>query len=185
MTSSIMRFSLFFKFSKFFSILKSFRYYFQAMPAGPLSAKRYGLSHPDDGCYWVRADPVKLLADHQQVFMRGYSGVELQKDQVESIIAKLNNLLAQDELEIIYLTSTQWLLKCKPGSFVVSNINNINYKNNTVWYSVTETLNKNINLFLPTGTNQSYWRRLFTECQMIMQDNENNSLWFWGGGVSQ
>lgn len=154
-----------------------FKYGFiRPIPAGPSSAKDYGLSHSKDGCYWLRADPVRLQADHQRVFMRGYAGVELEKKMIEPLLNKLNDLLHQDHLEIIYLTPTQWLLKCKPGSPIVANLTT---------HSSLDCLDQDISALLPAGENNAYWRRLFTECQMIMQEYANNSLWFWGAGVSQ
>lgn len=143
--------------------------------AGPLSARQYGLSNSADGCYWLRADPVKLEADHQRVFMRGYTGLKLEKQNAEQLINQLNELLYQDYLELIYLTSTEWVLKCKPGSPTIPNMTT---------YSGVDCLNQDISTLLPIGENDAYWRRLFTECQMIMREHENNSLWFWGAGVS-
>ncbi len=144
--------------------------------AGPLKAKEYGLSHPTDGCYWLLADPVTLEPDHQRVFMRGYTALALDKQKDELLIKNLNELLHQDALELIYLTPMQWIVKCKPGSPIMPHITT---------YSSLECLNQDISTLLPTGKNNGYWRRLFTECQMIMQNYENNSLWFWGSGVSQ
>lgn len=129
-----------------------------------------GYSVPSDCHFWIRADPVYLEADHQRVFMRGSVGIPLEKEKQADLLNKLNSLFKEDNLEISCITSTEWILKGQLNSPKLANITSS---------SPSACLHQDIKAFLPWGDNQAYWRRLLTECQMIMQAYDNNSLWFW------
>lgn len=146
------------------------------IPAGPLSAKVNNLSQLSDGFFWLRADPVRLEADHQRVFMRGYIEEPLEQSDIDKILNQINALLKEHNSELIYLSPKEWLLKIHQSSIQMPSITN---------NSPDACLHQDIRDFLPTGEGQAYWRCFFTECQMIMQPYANNSLWFWGAGVSQ
>lgn len=55
----------------------------------------------------------------------------------------------------------------------------------------SETLGRNINHFLPTGKDATFWKRIFNEVQMFIHQYcsssdlslEFNALWFWGGDM--
>lgn len=143
----------------------------QMTPKIPFFFKRFFISnseHSDED--WIRADPVHLEADHQRVFMRGCVGVPLSKERQTALLNRLNNFLKEDSLILIILSDTEWILKRHPGARRFAHV---------TYLSPADCLHQDITSFLPEGLEKAYWRRLFTECQMIMQDENNNSLWFW------
>lgn len=150
------------------------KYFSKPIPAGPLSAKLNNLNKDADEFFWLRADPVRLEPDHQHVFMRGHIDAPLEQKDLVSILSQLNDLLGEHHLELICLNTKEWLLKV-PSSMAIPNLSNL---------SPEACLNQDISPLLPRGQTEAYWRRLFTECQMIMHPYTNNSLWFWGAGVS-
>lgn len=151
------------------------------IPAGALGALSHGLIQANDDTYWCRADPIECLVDHHSVYLLGNTHLQLTTDEEMACLSSLNQLLQQDGISIMTKHS-EWYIRIPAQVDLVMN-------------DLLEVLGKNMSPLLPSGPDQIYWRRLLTECQMLLQSSVVNeqrlaankplisSLWFWGLGA--
>ncbi len=135
----------------------------EPVPAGALGALAYGLNPGD--ALWCRADPIECRVDHQRAHMLGNAHFEISPREQAQIMRALNDLLIPDQHLLVPGNSHEWF--CKLGQ-----------KTNITFPGLHES-------FFPTGPDQNYWKRLITECQMVLQQQAHahiSSLWFWGIG---
>lgn len=150
------------------------------IPSGALSALSYGLIAANDMRYWCRVDPVECLVDHQGAYVLGNAHLQLTQEEEVFLLELLNPLLQQDGITVQKINS-EWLSVIPSNADVAMN-------------DLLEVLQKNMTPLLPSGPDQTYWRRLLTECQMLLQSAPLNaqrfatqrplisSVWFWGIG---
>ena len=137
---------------------------------------------PDDiEGYWLRADPVCLQPNRDQVVMLGNSILNIRREEAAQIASEFNKLFAEDGLYLDAPTPDRWYLRCKtPPKLFTSPLEVV--------------LGENIASYLPKGEDGLYWHKLLGEAQMLLygsqvnqqrresNEHEINSLWFWGGG---
>jgi hypothetical protein len=152
------------------------------IPSGALSALRHGLIDKLDPGIWCYASPIECAVDNQMAYILGNAHLELSEEERAVLSAEINQLLQQDGHTLYAPSSGEWLCKMANSSDIVMN-------------DLIEVLAKNLGLFLPSGPDQLYWRRLFTECQMLLASSKVNAqrsaqqkpiisaLWFWGMGA--
>ena len=127
--------------------------------------------------YWLRADPIQLQADLAAVYMLDNKAIQFSEQENNLFKQEINNFLKQDQLTLLMPAPNRWYIKLDQPIHVTTS-------------PISQVIAQNITEFLPSGTNQAYWRKLMTELQMLLYTshvNQNrthkiNSLWFWGAG---
>ncbi len=124
--------------------------------------------------YWLRADPVEFRTDLAAVYMMGNS--HLSNTALEHPLEQLKTLLSLDGIKLHAPQITRWYLELETDPEIYT-------------WPLTQVVGKDITPYLPTGPNQAYWRKLFTEIQMLLhyqsalpQENAINGVWLWGAG---
>lgn len=145
-----------------------------------LSALGAGLEVENN--FWLRIDPIELLVDAGNVCLVGRDHLELQVAEAEALLACINNLLLEDKLQIQRGAPHEWFLSLASHP----NINTV---------PLCNVIAKDIRNFLPDGSDEKWWNRLITELQMLLFQNEINSVrqqhnkpsvngvWLWGEGT--
>ncbi len=134
--------------------------------------------------YWLRADPVHLRIERDQIVLADSRIFQISADEAGQFTDMLNKHFAENAQEISFLPlrPDRWYLhitKTPPPQT----------------HLLSEVANKGIRELLPFGTNSMNWRGLFNEIQMLLHEHSLNqsredrgdlavnSTWFWGGGV--
>ena len=134
--------------------------------------------------YWVRADPVHLRIEHDQIVLADSRIFRISNEEAEQFSSLLNRHFCENgqEIKFLPLKPDRWylrLVKTPPANTRL----------------LSEAANKGIDKLLPFGANADPWRALFNEIQMVLHEhplNEAreargelaiNSVWFWGGGI--
>ena len=149
------------------------------IPYAALGAYYYG---EQGGKQWCFASPVECCVDHQTAYLRGNAHLDLSGEEQESLLADLNYLFNQDGMTLMAKSAHEWYCALtQPADIMMHDLN--------------ACLNKSLHDLLPTGPDQPYWRRLFSECEMLLNGTRVNqqrsqankprvsSLWFWGIGT--
>jgi len=118
------------------------------------------------GQTYCLASPIECYADHKTVYVLNQA--TLTNTDALSMVEKLNHFLQQDGICLEIVGDGLWL-------FTVGH-------HRDVTFAAPHTLvGKSMAHHLPTGNDAVYWRRLLTECQMLL--SQTLSVWFWGIGV--
>ncbi|GLS04091.1 hypothetical protein GCM10007860_12370 [Chitiniphilus shinanonensis] len=157
------------------------RYGLPALPVAPLTL---ALDAPgEEAGYWLRADPVHLRANRDQLTLSDAAPLAIRPDEAAALVEALNRLLAEDGLRLIAPTPTRWYL-CLPRDPGLET---------TPLHAV---IGRDIHPALPRGADALQWHRLLNEIQMLLYTHpvndarfeagqpQINSLWLWGGGES-
>jgi len=146
--------------------------------------------------YWLRADPVHLLVEYDQVILSDSLIFRISPEEACQFVDVINKHFAEDDLHLssygsgakrqrmvfLPLCSDRWYL-CVAKTPVIHT------------HLLSEVTSKNINNFLPFGAENMLWRGIFNEIQMLLHEHPLNqareergepvvnSIWFWGGGV--
>jgi len=143
-------------------------------PIAPVSAAFDGL---EAGC-WLRADPVHLRLQRDQMLL---SGVMPGVDEAEQFCASLNEYFNGQGMEFFAPHPQRWYMRLDELPRISTT-------------PISGVLGRNVRGALPTGEDAARWHQLFNEIQMMLfahplnqareQRNEPmiNSVWFWGGG---
>lgn len=135
-----------------------------------------------DGAYWLRADPVHLQAQRDQLVLVDGGMLGISPEEANALSASLNQHFAQDNLKFIAAHPTRWYLALDVAPELTTQ-------------PLPAVAGEGINHSLPSGAEGMRWNRLSTEIQMLLhthpvnQARESqgqppiNSVWFWGGGV--
>lgn len=121
--------------------------------------------YPKGMCYCL-ASPIDCFADQQTVYI--VSQAQLEISQAQAIVATLNQFLQQDDIQLVILEEGLWL-------FVMKHHTDVTFSD------IAAVSGKSMGLHLPNGKDAVYWRRLLTECQMLL--SQTTSIWFWGNGI--
>ncbi len=133
------------------------------LPVGAFLATLKG--YPKGSSYCL-ASPIECYADQKTVYI--VNKASLSADDQNKIVATLNHFLQQDGIKLEIIAEGLWLFEMKHHTDVMMR-------------SLDEVLGKSMDAQLPTGIDEIYWRRLLTECQMLL--SQTISVWFWGNGV--
>lgn len=132
--------------------------------------------------YWLRADPVHLRADRDQLILVGSRGFPLHDHEADEMIDAFNHHFADDQLSLHRTDAKTWYLHSASPLDLVT-------------VALTDAIGKPVNSRLPAGRDALHMHRLFNEIQMLLFDlpaNRQrereglptiNSIWCWGGGV--
>lgn len=132
-----------------------------------------------NGC--LRADPVQLIPDRDQLVLMGPESLSLSQVEADLLVSDLNAQFAQDGWHIETATPTRWYLHPSDTPRLRT-------------YCLAQVRGRAIGEYLPGGVDGKQWHRLMNEIQMVLHTSTVNqerqaigqaavsSLWFWGGG---
>ncbi len=137
-------------------------------------------SNDEEGRY-LRADPVFLQPNRDEIVMLGGASLNLSRDEIDLLRDEFNRLFADDGLTLKTPPGERWYLQCDEKPQITTT-------------PIYEVLGKNIHTHLPKGNDALYWHGVLNEVQMLFYNSvvnqqrrsqglpEVNGLWFWGGG---
>ncbi len=129
----------------------------------------------------IHADPVYLRPDQDRLLAFDFFHSPLTNEESDIFSNSFNNHFKKDGLELITPNTSHWYIKSK---------NSFNIKT----HPLSNILGRNVDLFLPEGSDGLKWRSLINEIQMLFHSlpvNETRSsygqwpvsgLWLSGGG---
>lgn len=133
--------------------------------------------------YWMRADPVHLRIEQNHVMLADSQVFRISQEEAQDIAQSLNqNVGHHYNFSLLPLHADRWYLRLSHSPQVQT-------------HSLSQVTCRNINNFLPVGSESIIWHKIFNEAQMLLhehpinQQRESrgelpiNSVWFWGGGV--
>lgn len=147
------------------------------LPIAAITARYDGLQ----AGYWLRADPVHLQLQRDQMLL---SQTSLSSDEARQFCASLNDYFAQQNISFYAPHPQRWYVR----------VNSLPDMQST---PISEVINCNVRAALPRGKEAAHWHQVFNESQMLLHAhplNEQremcgeptiNSLWLWGAGDSQ
>lgn len=151
----------------------------QGLPVAPVSY--LGDTGKISGQWVVRADPVHLTPNRDELMLTGPESLSLTQAEAEHLVAVLNDFFREDNWRIEVATPERWYL-------------HVPAKPDIHTHNISEVLDRAIGEFLPQGSEGKLWRRAMNEVQMVLHRNDVNahrqsedqlpvnSLWFWGEG---
>jgi hypothetical protein len=131
--------------------------------------------------YCLRADPVQLVPDRDQLIMLGNAGLNLSQAEAERLVTELNQVFQEDGWRWEAPTPLRWYLHLPQAAALHT-------------YPLAMVWGKAIGEYLPGGAEGRQWHRVLNEVQMVLHASEVNrqretlaqatvsSVWFWGGG---
>ncbi|WP_035051633.1 hypothetical protein [Andreprevotia chitinilytica] len=131
--------------------------------------------------YWLRADPVHLRADRDQLLLFDVQRFPLTQADANALCEGLNTLFAEDGFRFVAATPYRWYLRLPADPKLV-------------WTSFDTAIGTSIDTHLPQGEGALKWHRLLNEMQMCLYQHPVNdervrvgqppinSVWPWGGG---
>jgi hypothetical protein len=132
--------------------------------------------------YWLRADPVHLRLQRDQMLMLPVS--EISADEAEQMRASLNEHFSGQDMEFFAPHPQRWYVR-------LASLPDIRTR------PVSQLIGGDVRRALPTGADAAHWHRIFNEIQMLLfahPINESrdergeltiNSVWLWGTGHSE
>lgn len=132
--------------------------------------------------WWLRADPVHLLADQSRLLLFDSRALAIASEEAQSLVESFNALFAADGLHLEAPHPERWYLRLPADPGIRT-------------HSLPDVVGRDIHAFLPFGESARRWRAILNETQMLMHGSaanqvreqagrpEINSVWFWGGGV--
>jgi len=133
--------------------------------------------------YWLRADPVHLRVERDQIILADSGTLSISQSEADQLAEALNRHFETDGLLFYALRPDRWYLR-------------LNSQPDIQTQPLPDVAGKNINDYLPAGTEGMHWHRLFNEIQMLFHDHPVNdaremrgempinSIWLWGGGTA-
>lgn len=151
----------------------------EELPAGALGW--LGEGNQPDSSHWMRADPVHLRPDNDQLMLFDASSLDLGMEEAQQLVEACNRLLREDGIELFAAAPERWYLRSdKPIRLHTS--------------ALSAAAGRPLRQYMPTGEEAGSWLGLMTELQMLLHQapqNERrevvgelpiNSIWFWGAG---
>jgi hypothetical protein len=146
-------------------------------PIAAVSASFDGLA---DG-YWLRADPVHLRLQRDQMLLLAHS--EISTEEAVQMCASLNEHFAGQGMEFFAPHPQRWYVR-------LDSLPDIRTR------TISQVIGADVRRALPSGADAAHWHRVFNEIQMLLfahPFNESrdergqltiNSVWLWGAGHS-
>lgn len=137
-----------------------------------------------DASYWLRADPVYLQAQRGQLVLVDGVMLDITEAEADALCTTLNQHFVADNLRFFPAHPTRWYLALDRAPEV-----------STV--PLAQVAGQSVNESLPRGNASQRWNQILNEAQMLLHTHPINtareqrgqalinSLWLWGGGISQ
>ena len=151
----------------------------QDWPVAPLTLALDGGDAADG--YWLRADPVHLLAHRDRLTLLDPGALNPRADEAAELVALLNRHFSGDGLAFHAPHPARWYVHAPGAPRLVTR---------ELW----QAAGRDIAGAMPAGEDSLRWRRVLTEIQMLMHEHAVNqrreargelpinSVWLWGGG---
>lgn len=135
---------------------------------------------PDEG-YWLRADPVNLQVNRDQLLLTDANRFAIDESEAEALVSALNMHFCRDGLRFLAPDAKRWYLRV-PDALDLFCV------------PLEDVAGRSISPFLPKGRDAARFRSLVNEVQMLLYVhgvNEQreaadeltiNSVWLSGGG---
>lgn len=132
--------------------------------------------------YCLRADPVHLSASREGMALMDNAMIGLQPDEAEALANQLQPLFSEFQAELVTPHAAHWYINSTDSPAIRTT-------------PLPDVIARDVSTALPVGDDQTRWRQLFNEIQMMLHTCEINearssrgqlpvnSLWFWGGGT--
>lgn len=132
-----------------------------------------------DAYYWMRADPVGVSMQRDQMVLRADS--LLSEDEARQLCATLNEHFKADGLRFLAPHPQRWYVRLEKEPELHT-------------LALAQVVGGNIHTHLPTGAHALRWHSIFNEIQMLFHEHAVNQareqrgehaisgIWFWGGG---
>jgi hypothetical protein len=131
--------------------------------------------------YCLRADPVHLVPDRDELVLAAAEGLVLKQLEADCLVSAINEHFNEEPWRLTACAPHRWYLRLPqaPGLHT---------------HPLREALGKPIAAYMPEGEAARYWRQVTNEVQMLLHNNEVNrereaagqlpvnGLWLWGGG---
>ena len=169
----------------------------QDWPVAPLTLQADSAGQMQvDNHYWLRADPVHLRLERNQIVLADSQIFRITAEEAEQLADLLNWHFAADgcdlpshhaatarqELIFLPLAPDRWYLRVAEIPALQT-------------HALSAVAGGNINALLPSGTDSMHWQGLFNEVQMLLHEHPLNQareargelaingIWLWGGGT--
>lgn len=152
----------------------------QDYPSAAFSATADGIDAGSN--YWLRADPVHLGVERDQLILTEASAFPLAREEADALIAALNQHFAPDGLNFVAPLPQRWYLRLDHDPALTT-------------HGLYQAAGNNIHALLPAGPDAMRWRALLNEVQMLLFGHPVNvareargiapvnSIWPWGAGI--
>ncbi len=146
-------------------------------PIAPISAAYDGLAA---GC-WLRADPVHLHLQRDQLLM---AGVQVGSEEAIALCASLNEHFAGQGMAFFAPHPQRWYVRLDALPRIQTT-------------PLSQVIGGDVRRVLPTGDDASHWHQVFNEAQMLLfahplndarearGEATINSVWFFGEGCNE
>ena len=151
------------------------------LPVAHFTAALDGLDH---GHNWLRADPVHLQVNMDQLLLVPGSALQISAEDADALTTALNRHFAEDGLQFVAPHPNRWYVRLTHTAAVTHT-------------PLDQVAGQNINDFLPQGADAMRWHQWLNEIQMLLYTHPANdareqqglplihSVWFWGEGTPQ
>jgi hypothetical protein len=131
--------------------------------------------------FWLRADPVLLRPSLDNLILFPSESLAITQAEADALVQSLNQLFAENGLTFYAPAPERWYVHCQ-------SVPDVNFT------ELDKVLGRQIDGFLPTGTQALIWHRYLNEIQMLFYTHPVNearacaqrqmipSVWFWGAG---
>lgn len=135
-----------------------------------------------DKGWWLRADPVHLVAGRKGLLMVANQELELSNAESESLVKEISEAALEEGWILKAPNPHRWYLKPATQPDITTT-------------PLDVVMGKDIDAFLPQGDDAKSWHTRLNEIQILLHTstiNEKreansqltaNSVWFWGGGA--
>jgi hypothetical protein len=150
------------------------------IPAAALSLLGDGGTPGTSG--WLRADPVHLRVDRDQLLLDALPAATLSDGDAARLVATLNAHFAADGMKFSATDARSWYVETGEPP-------------HASFTPLSEASGSNADLLRPQGPDAMAWQRIGNEVQMLLHEHPVNqareargelpvnSVWFWGAGV--
>jgi hypothetical protein len=147
------------------------------LPYAAISLAGEGIDTPGE---WIRADPVHLRVEGDDVVLHDPSVLELTTGETAALVAALREHFAPDGLEWQAVSPERWYVRVPAGESPTT-------------VPLERAFRRNVFGMLPRGRGRINWPSALTESQMTLSAHAvnlkrasaslaANSVWFWGEG---
>jgi hypothetical protein len=134
-----------------------------------------------DKGWWMRADPVHLVAGQQGLIMLANSELDLSSIEAEALVDEITDAMADEGWTLKVPNPHRWYLKPAEIPQITTT-------------PLEVVMGRDVHGYLPVGEHGKNWHTRLNEIQILLHTSQvnlereaagklsANSVWFWGGG---
>ncbi len=139
------------------------------------------LDNYDAGAYWLRVDPVQMIADRDSLVLIPAHDLAITEAESKALLEAFNAYFSPDKVQLEYASAQHWYLRMALPVDLQT-------------HTLDSVAHQPVDQCYPTGNAASHWRKLMNEAQMLFFSHpvnearraqgipEINSIWLWGEG---